>query len=84
MNKQINCDYTKYNIKEALEELQKLYLKIENFTEFDEIDLQISLEQIYHHLNTSWNARYSSKKEAEECSEKNFEHWRKFPVELNL
>jgi len=79
----MNKRHTEFHLKEALEQLQETISSIEN-AEFDETDLQLDMEHLYHHLNTAWNARNASEKETDECSESNFEKWRQFPTDIDL
>ena len=77
----MNKDHTKFHLKEAMEQLQE---SLSSFSKTDEVQLQLDMEHLYHHLNTAWNARNASNKETTECSKDNFNKWRQFPNDIDL
>jgi len=79
----MNKRYTEFQLKEALEQLQQTLSSI-NGDDFDDINLQLDMEHLYHHLNTAWNARNATDKDTDECSQANFEKWRQFPTDIDL
>ncbi|PHS32625.1 MAG: hypothetical protein COA95_02390 [Methylophaga sp.] len=80
----INKEFIKFNLAQAKEKLDETLKNIENDPEFSDVEFQMSLELIYHHLNFSWNARDVAEKRAINCSNKDYTEWSKFPVdELN-
>jgi uncharacterized protein YfbU (UPF0304 family) len=80
----MNRDYILYNLKEAKEALDKLIDDLENDAEYDNGNFIIDIQHIYHHINTSWNSRDSSAEQSIACSEKDFEKWRQFPVDIYM
>lgn len=68
------------NIEEAKEQLEVMLQEIEADKEYSEVELQIALEHVYHHLNFAWNIRNIEQSRAEMCSKKDFKSWSKFPV----
>ncbi len=80
----MNKKYTLYNLKEAKEQLDEILLELENNSEYDFGEFSVDIQHLYHHINTAWNAQNSSEKESNECSEVNFNKWRKFPNDIDL
>ena len=79
----MNKRYTEFQLKEALEQLQQIISSINN-DDFDDINLQLDMEHLYHHLNTAWNAINATDEDTDECSQTNFEKWRQFPTDIDL
>lgn len=75
----MNRSFILFNLREALEELQSTIAKLETTPDYDSEEYVVAMSHLYHHINTAWNARDTTEKEAYECSEKDFWMWRKFP-----
>jgi hypothetical protein len=69
------------NIREAIEELQKLEGKALNGTLLEE-QLQVGLLHAYHHLNFSWNVRRVSSSEYASLDKNRFEQWGRYPKDI--
>jgi hypothetical protein len=67
------------DLREAKEELDSLIAEIENDDEFDFDNYYVSMQHIYHHLNTAWNIRKESEETIKEYTEDNFRRWSQFP-----
>lgn len=80
----MNKDWILFHLKEALGVIQETIDKIENAPQYGKGDYLLAMTQLYHHINTAWNAQNFSAHETEESSEHNFETWRQFPVDLDL
>lgn len=80
----MNKEYILYNLKEAFGELNSIIQEIENDATYEYGDFVIPMQHLYHHLNTAWNSRDSTKDESVECTEVNFEKWRQFPTDIYL
>ena len=52
--------------------------------EYDDGTFQWDLNHVYHHLNTTWNARNASREPTEVCSEEDFYGWRQFPTDIDM
>ena len=75
-------DYTLWNLKEAAQELATIIASLES-GDGDEFN-HASLDHLYHHINTAWNARDVSEERAQQCSEADFNLWRRFPDDLMI
>ena len=80
----MNPEHILMHLKEAKEELDRTIAEIEKDKEYDVGAFFVAISNIYNHLNTAWNARDATEKEAVECSEENFKKWRKFPTDLDF
>ena len=66
-----------------MSELKDLIAEIDT-KEYGERDLAIDIEHLYHHLNTAWNSRNSTDRQAKECTEHDFNQWRRFPDDIDM
>ena len=80
----MNRDHTLFHLREAREELNITITEIEQDAEYDYPDLVVAMNHLYHHLNTAWNGRDATPEAHEDCSEENFNSWRKFPCNAEL
>lgn len=80
----MNKSYISYNLKEGLKQLKEIIKEMESNADYDYGEYSVDMNHLYHHVNTAWNAKYSTKIESDECSEKNFENWRKFPTDIEM
>ena len=80
----MNKEYVLYNLKAAKKELDRTIKEIEEIEDYDYGEYSVAIQHLYHHLNTAWNAKKSSSKESNECSEENFKKWRQFPSDIYM
>ena len=73
-----------YNLEDALEELQKLDSLITSGNRPDEIEFQIAMQHIYHHLNFAWNTRYDPIENYTDLTQEQFIKRGRFPEDLEL
>ena len=72
------------NITEAREQLEQIEALQQRGEKISEVELQISLEHAYHHLNFAWNIRHASTKRYANLSDEDFNLWSKFPKEIEV
>ncbi len=80
----MNRDHTLFHLREAAEELQRTIGAMEASSEYDYGEFWVSMQHLYHHLNTAWNARDESPERVAASSDEDFERWRQFPRDLGL
>ena len=80
----MNKEYILYNLKDAFEQLESIIKDIETNGEYEIGEYSADMQHLYHHINTSWNSRYASKIESEECTKENFVKWRQFPDDIHM
>ena len=78
----VNKPHTLFHLGEALEELKRTIADLKKKRGYDEVELQVAMEHLYHHLNTAWNARHVSSARAWKAAARDFRTWRKFPKDL--
>lgn len=78
----MNKEHLLFQLKEAQEALEQLVRECETSPEFFEGELFLSLQHIYHHINTAWNARNISNAALDQASDQNFKNWGSFPTDL--
>jgi hypothetical protein len=69
------------NVREAIEELQKLEGRAQDGT-LREAQLQVGLLHAYHHLNVAWNVRRVSTSEYATLTDAQFKEWGTYPTDL--
>jgi len=79
----LNRDWIARHLTEALEEIQKTIREVRNPT-YREGDYLVAMSHAYHHINTAWNARFASSEQHRECTQADFDSWRKFPHQSDL
>ncbi len=77
--KRLNRICMHYDLLEAIEELRDIVKQLKHNPRFSEIDLQVKLSHAYHHLNYTWNSRFSTIKEYRDLTDANFNKWSKYP-----
>ena len=80
----MNKDYVQFHLQEALEEIEATIKEIDSKNDYGQAEFTVAVNHIYHHINTAWNARNSTEREAQECSESNFQKWRQFPTDMSM
>ena len=60
-------------------ELEQALKDLKQDKTFDAQEFNAAMSNVYHHLNTAWNARYASESEVNDLSDENFNMWREFP-----
>ena len=74
----------KSNIAEAREELEVIEAKIDSDEMLDEVEYQIKMEHVYHHLNFAWNVRNISRDRYVNLTDQDFNKFGKFPEDIEL
>ena len=80
----MNKEYILYNLKEGLNQLTDTIKELESDSEYEFGDYIVDMTHLYHHINTAWNAKNSTKLEAKKCSENDFRTWRNFPKDIEM
>jgi hypothetical protein len=73
-----------FHLGEAKEELDRTIAEIVDDADYDFGDFKVVMSHLYHHINTAWNGRDASAERHRECSQEDFDTWRKFPDESEL
>ncbi len=80
----MNKEWIIFHLKEALEEIESTIRGIETDPEYDYGEYSVAMTHLFHHINTAWNSRDCSEKEAKESSESDFDKWRQFPADIEM
>jgi len=70
------------NLAEAREQIERIEASAKEKTKPSEIELQIWIEHVYHHLNFAWNIRHETSERYGNLSDEDFNNWSKFPREI--
>lgn len=80
----MNRDHILWHLQEAREELDRIIDEVASNAKFGRTEFRVSMEHLYHHVNTAWNSREASDESARECTEQEFYRWRVFPTDIDL
>jgi hypothetical protein len=88
------------NLREAQEQLAETIEQLSNdpdyaetfeqlsndpdYPDYVEAHLRAEITHIYDHINTAWNARYTTDDKWRACEEDDFFRWRAFPTDIDL
>ena len=64
-----------YDLEDALEELKRLTKIISSSNRPDEVEFQIAMQHIYHHLNFAWNTGYEAIQNYADMRKEKFVQW---------
>ena len=79
----MNKEHIRFHLQEASDALSEILSGV-NDEDFFELDFSLSLQHLYYHLNSAWNAREATDEQLDECSDKNFAMWRMYPADIPL
>ncbi len=71
-----------YDLRDAIEELQKIIELSHPNTEFDEDEFNVRMAHLYSHLNTAWNVRNLVEKDLETADGNQLNLWKEFPKDI--
>ena len=80
----MNKNIVIFHLREAAEELNQTIAEMEKDSDYDSVNLSISMGHLYHHLNTAWNGQHQTDEEFQECSDESFRKFRRFPSEAEF
>jgi hypothetical protein len=78
----LNTSYVLFNLREALEQIDKAIRDLESDPEYSDADLWVAMTHLYHHVNVAWNAGNSTVEESAKCSAEDFKKWSHYPADL--
>jgi hypothetical protein len=70
-----------FHLREAAEELNRMVEELSQDSRYTEESLEVAMGHMYHHLNSAWNGRNQTSKQHRECTDSDFNRFRKFPKE---
>ena len=70
-----------FHLSEAAEELSRTITELARKRNFSEGAFELAMGHAYHHLNTAWNGRNQTDKQFRDCTDGDFQRFRKFPKE---
>jgi len=77
----MNTRYLQILLQDAAGNLRSLLDEIAENPDFSDIELSIHLNDVYGSLNTAWNGRELTEKEAADISEAQYYRLRSFPIQ---
>ncbi len=84
MSGELNKDFIQLHLREAAGEIAELLEEIKHDQKWEIGRYTVAMRHLYHYINSAWNARYATKKEADVCSEEDFDRWRQYPNDLEI
>lgn len=82
--KKLNWEIILSNLGEAREQIELIEARVKSGEKVSEIELQIWIEHVYHHLNFAWNVRHVSTKRYSRLKDEEFNLWSKFPEDIEV
>lgn len=73
-----------FHLREAAEELNRTVEELARDPRFSEESLEIAMGHTYHHLNTAWNGRNQTDRQFQDCTDRDFNRFRRFPEEAEF
>jgi hypothetical protein len=80
----VNTEWVLFHLREVQEEIARTIHLLESTPEDADIEFEIGMAHLYHHLNTAWNSRHAEPDHTANQSFDEFYAWRKFPTDLPL
>lgn len=80
----LNKQVIRYNLEEAEEEIAVMLERLRRPDEYGEASFHASMQHLYHHLNTAWNARREPPEAVAQASPVQLEAWNRFPTDVKL
>jgi hypothetical protein len=78
----LNKKWVLWNLREALDHVQRTIADLETKPDFTEAGLNVRLREVYDHLNTAWNARDVSDETVQAASHEDFARWWVMPDDI--
>ena len=78
----LNKKWVLWNLREAVEEINRTIAELETEPDYGEAALCVRLRETYNHLNTGWNARDVSDEAAQAASDDDFDRWWQMPDDI--
>ena len=80
----MNRNAVLFHLREANEELDRTIDEVFATPDYGQGEFVVAMSHLYGHLNTAWNGRDASEERHRECSQADFDTWRKFPPDEEL
>jgi hypothetical protein len=80
MNRQVVL----FHLREAAEELNRTIQELARNRKYSEEALEVAMGHAYHHLNTAWNGRNQTDMQFRDCTDRDFNQFRRFPKETEF
>ncbi|MDB6119226.1 MAG: hypothetical protein JWO08_3007 [Verrucomicrobiaceae bacterium] len=80
----MNRDAVLFHLTEAKEELDRTIAEVAGNPEYDYGEFVVAMGHLYQHLNTAWNGRDVSEERFSQCTQEDFDAWRKLPSNEEL
>jgi hypothetical protein len=73
-----------FHLREAAEELNRTIEELARNRKYSGEALEVAMGHAYHHLNTAWNGRNQTDKQFRDCTDRDFNRFRRFPKETEF
>ena len=80
----MNPSVVLFHLREAAEQLKETIQELESSADYGKEEFQVDMGHLYGHLNTAWNGRDQTDAQHVECTQEDFERFRRFPLESEL
>ena len=80
----MNKNWVLFHLAVAHEDLGRLLADMQSNRRYEVDEYVVDIANVYHHLNTAWNARNATDTAAREWSNEDYYRWRQFPPEEEI
>jgi hypothetical protein len=80
----MNREWVLHNLGEARGELSTMIVEMHASRNYDYAEFWVTMQHVYHYLNTAWNSREATAQEVEEATDEDFNRWSQFPADLPM
>jgi hypothetical protein len=80
----MNRSVVVFHLREAAEQLKETIHSLESGGEYGIEEFQVEMGHLYQHVNTAWNGRDQTDAQFAECTDQDFNQFRRFPKESEL
>ena len=80
----MNVKYIRYNMEEALDEIENIMNQLKRGDGYSHAEFSSSIQHLYHHINIAWNSRETTWEETEQASEEQLRKWGEYPDDIKL
>ena len=80
----MNREWVLHNLSEAQGEISTMVAEMQASRHYDYPEFWVTMQQVYHYLNTAWNSREATADQVENATDGDFNRWSQFPADLPM
>jgi hypothetical protein len=80
----MNREWVLHHLGEAQAEIAATIAEIKETQDYGYGEFWVAMQHLYHHLNTAWNSRDSTREQVEKATDQDFNRWSQLPADLPM